>query len=86
MCEDLGQVTMTKSKWTLLDDDGGETSRLIVPGGYLYRTSVVGGGVALAFVPRERQRQGFRRVKVSTEGGSTRPQLTGKRLKNRTRP
>jgi hypothetical protein len=76
MCEDVEQVTVSKkSKWTLLDDDGGETSRLDVPGGYLYRTTVIGGGVALAFVPRQRQRQSFRRV----------PQLTRKRLKNRTR-
>jgi hypothetical protein len=30
--EDLGAVTVIKREWKMLDDDGGETARLDVPG------------------------------------------------------
>src|SRR5262245_4171550 len=67
--EHLADTVSDISKWTLVDDEDGQTHRLKVPGGFLYRVVVGGGGmnVALAFVP-ERRRGPRRDLKGKTSG------------------
>jgi hypothetical protein len=52
--EDLGDVDEWKSKWSVVDDD---TTRMAVPGGWLYRTVVLNTDVVLAFVPSQAKKR-----------------------------
>jgi hypothetical protein len=56
-----------ESKWELVDDERGQTDRLKIPGGWLYRTTVSDRDsdvvpAAMVFVPDPEKKKKFRLV------------------------